>query len=168
VIKKINKKNIQIKNEILYTEWVPAGIFVKIVVSFVSILILSLSIVISILAYKELAFVGIILGIMTLFIFLMYWNYRGLRITLTKNQLDVKYGIFNHKNIPLNAITKCDITKARFKTYGGAGIRLGLDGSSAYNTDFGEAVKLTFQHGRPFLFSTRNPQDICNLISEYK
>jgi hypothetical protein len=168
VIKKINEKNIQINDEILYSEWVPAGIFVKIIASFVSVLMLSLCIVIFVLAYEELAFVSIILGIITLFIFLMYWNYRGLRITLTKNQLDVKYGIFNHKSIPLNVITKCDITKARFKTYGGTGIRLGLDGSSAYNTDFREAIKLTFQHGRAFLFSTRNPQDICNLISEYK
>ena len=48
----------------------------------------------------------------------------------------------------------------------GVGIRFGLDGSWAYNTDFGEAVKLTFKSGRPFVFSTRNPQKICNLIHE--
>lgn len=96
----------------------------------------------------------------------MYWNYRRLKITLTKNQLEVIYGIFNHKRIPLTKITNCDITKTNFKTYGGVGIRLGLDGSWAYNTDFGEAVKLTFHSGRPFIFSTRNPQKICNLIDE--
>ncbi len=64
-------------------------------------------------------------------------------------------------------ITNCDITKARFRTYGGIGIRFGLDGSLAYNTDFGEAVKLTFQSGRPFVFSSRNPQKLCNLINEF-
>jgi len=96
----------------------------------------------------------------------MYWNYRGLKITLTKNQLEIAYGIFNRKKIQLNNITSCDITKANFRKYGGVGIRLGLDGSWAYTTDFGEAVKLTFQSGRPFVFSTRNPQKICNLINE--
>jgi len=96
----------------------------------------------------------------------MYWNFRGLKITLTNNQLEVAYGIFNHKRINLNNITSCDITKAHFRTYGGVGIRFGLDGSWAYNTDFGEVVKLTFQSGRPFVFSTRNPQKIYNLINE--
>ncbi|GAG99513.1 unnamed protein product [marine sediment metagenome] len=96
----------------------------------------------------------------------MYWNYRGLKITLTNNQIEVVYGIFNHKKIPLNTITSCDITKANFRTYGGVGIRFGTDGSWAYNTDFGEAVKLTFQDGRPFVFSTRNPQKVCDLINK--
>jgi len=50
--------------------------------------------------------------------------------------------------------------------YGGVGIRFRLDGSWTYNTDFGEAVKITFQSGRPFVFSTRNPQKICNLIND--
>jgi len=93
-------------------------------------------------------------------------NYRRLKIILTKNHLEIEYGIFNHKRFPLHTITGCDITKAHFKTYGGVGVRLGLDGSTAYNTDFGEAIKLTFQSGRPFVFSTRNPQGICNLIRE--
>ena len=41
----------------------------------------------------------------------MYWNYRGLKITLTSNQLELAYGSFNHKRIPLNKINSCDITK---------------------------------------------------------
>ncbi len=101
----------------------------------------------------------------SLLIFLMYWNYRGLKITLTSNQIEVAYGIFNHKRIPIKKITSCDKTKANFRTYGGVGIRFGVDGSWAYNTDFGEAVKLTFQSGRPFVFSTKNSEQICNLIN---
>ncbi len=164
---KINKENnTQKNNERLYEEWVPAGRFVKAMFLFVCLLIISLGIIFSAFEPELLAFIAIILGAVSLFIFLIYWNYRGLKIILTNNQLEVKYGILNRKRIPLKAITSCDITKARFRTYGGAGIRLGLDGSSAYNTDFGEAVKLTFQKGRPFLFSTRNPQKICNLINE--
>ena len=166
MIKLINENNIQKNEELLYKEWIPVVKFVKVLVLFVCLLIISIGIIITAFKPKELTFLGIIFGAVSLFIFLMYWNYRGLKITLTANQLEVAYGILNHKRIPLKAITSCDITKARFRTYGGVGIRLGLDGSSAYNTDFGEAVKLTFQQGRPFLFSTRNPQKICNLIHE--
>jgi len=166
VIKKIKEKNIQKNDEILYVEWVPAGRLVKGLVLFVCVLCISIGIIITAFNPGELAFIGIMLGAVSLFIFLMYWNYRRLKITLTSNQLEVVYGIFNHKKIPLNAITSCDITKANFRTYGGVGIRFGVDGSWAYNTDFGEAVKLTFQSGRPFVFSTKNSQKICNLIKE--
>lgn len=166
MIKKINQNNILKNNEIVYTEWVPAGRFVKIVILFVCLLILSLGIIIFAIRPEELEFIGIIFGAVSLSIFLIYWNYRGLQITLTNNQLEVAYGIFNHKRIPLNKITSCDITKASFRIYGGVGIRFGVDGSWAYNTDFGDAVKLIFQSGRPFVFSTRNPQEICNLINE--
>ena len=164
---RIDKENkLQNNNEKVYTEWVPLGKFVKVLILFVCLLILSLSIIISAFIHRELVFMGIILGVVSLFIILMYLNYRGLKITLTSNKLEVAYGIFNHKEILLKKITRCDITKAYFSTYGGVGIRLGSDGSWAYNTDFGEAVKLTFQNGRPFVFSTKNPQKICNLIHE--
>lgn len=162
----IKENNSQKNDEIVYTEWVPAGKFVKAVILFAFLLILSLSIIIPVIISEELWFVGIISGVVSLLIFLFYLNYRGLKINLTSNQLEVSYGIFNHKRIPLIKITSCNITKAHFRIYGGVGIRFGLDGSWAYNTDFGEAVKLTFQSGRPFLFSTRNPQKICNLIHE--
>lgn len=166
MIKIINENNIQKNEELLYKEWIPVGKFVKVLVLFVSLLIISIGIIITAFKPKELTFLGIILGVLSLFILLLYWNYRGLKITLTKNQLDVEYGIFNHKKIPIKKITRCELTKANFRKYGGVGIRFGLDGSLAYNTDFGEAVKLTFQYGRPFVFSTRNPQEICNLINK--
>jgi len=132
----------------------------------VSILIVSIGIIVSAFNPKEFASIGIIFGAVSIIIFLFYWNYRGLKITLTNNQLEVNYGIFNRKKISLNTITSCDITKANFRIYGGVGIRYGTDGSWAYNTDFGEAIKLTFQYGKPFVFSTKNPQKICDLISK--
>ncbi len=166
MIKIIKVNNIRKNDEILYAEWVPAGKFIKVLVLFVCLLIFSSGIIITAFKPQELTFLGIICGVVSLLIFLIYWNYRGLKITLTKNQLDVEYGIFNHKKIPIKKITRCEITKANFRIYWGVGIRLGTDGSWAYNTDFGEAVKLTFQDGRPFVFSTRNPQEICNLINK--
>ena len=167
MIKKIKENKIQKNDEILYVEWVPAGRFIKGVMLFVCLSFISISIIISAFNPKELAFLGIIFGAVSIIFFFVYWNYRGLKITLTNNQLEVNYGIFNQKKIPLNTITNCDITRADFKTYGGVGIRYGLDGSWAYSTDFGEAVKLTFQYGRPFVFSTKNPQKICNLLNEF-
>ena len=166
MIKIIKENNIQKNDEILFAEWVPAGKFIKVLVLFVCLLIFSIGIIITAFIPKELTFLAIICGVVSLFIFLIYWNYRGLKITLTKNQLDVEYGIFNHKKIPIKKITICEITKANFRNYWGVGIRLGVDGSWAYNTDFGEAVKITFQDGRPFVFSTRNSQEICNLINK--
>ncbi len=166
MIKKIKENEIQKNDEIVYVEWVPAGRFVKGVMLFVCLLFISIGIIIFAFNPKELMFLGLIFGAVSIIIFLLYWNYRGLKISLTNNQLEVVYGIFNRKKIPLNTITSCNITKADFRTYGGVGIRFGTDGSWAYNTDFGEAVKLTFQSGRPFLFSTRNPQKICSLIRE--
>ena len=162
----MNENNIKKNEELLYSEWVPAGRFVKVVILFVFLLIMTIGIIFTALMPKELMVMGITFGGVSLFILLLYWNFRGLNITLTKNQLEVVYGIFNHKRIPLQKISKCEITKANFRTYGGIGIRLGLDGSWAYNTDFGEAVKLLFEKGRPFVFSTRNPQKICNLINK--
>ena len=64
---------------------VPAGRFVKVVLQFVCLLIISLGIIISAFRPKELAFIGIIFGAVSLFIFLMYWNFRGLKITLINN-----------------------------------------------------------------------------------
>jgi hypothetical protein len=166
VINTITIDNTQKNNEILYTEWVPAGGFVKTIVLIVFLLFVSLGIVFTVLQPLGLSYIGIIFGVVGIFIFLFYWNYRGLNIIITKSILDVEYGVFNRKRIPLSKITSCETTKARFRTYGGIGIRLGVDGSWAYNTDFGDAVKLTLIDGRPFVFSTRNPQKICTLIHE--
>ena len=162
----VKENNLQKEDEIVYTEWVPLGKRVKVIILFVCLLILSLGILIFALIPEELIFIGIILGAVSLIIFLIYWNYRRLKITLTRDNLEVIYGIFNHKIIDLKKITRCDITKANFRTYGGVGIRFGSDGSWAYTTDFREAVKITFQYGRPFVFSTKNPKKICNLIHE--
>jgi len=160
------ENNSQKNREKLYVEWVPVGRFVKIIMLFVFVLIFTIGIIFTAFMHGELMVMGIIYCGISLFIFLLYWNFRGLRITLTNNQLEVDYGVFNHKKISLQEISGCEITKANFRKYGGVGIRFGLDRSWAYNTDFGEAVKLILKKGRPFIFSTRNPQKICNLINE--
>jgi len=160
----MKSKNITENNDNLYNEWVPIGKLVKILISLVLVFSIFCIIIISALESQVMIFLLIILGGLCVFLLFIYWNYRGLQITLTKNQIEVKYGIFNHKIIPLKNITSCEIIKANFRNYGGVGIRLGFDGSVAYNTDFGEAIKLTYLNGKPFAFSTRNPQKIRDLI----
>ncbi len=150
-----------------YSEWVPVGRFVKMIIFLFFIFSTSMIIIISVLETQVLMFLLVIFGGVSILILLTYWNYRGLQITITNIQIEVKYGIFNHKLIPLIEIMSCEIIKATFRKYGGVGIRIGFDGSVAYNTDFGDAVKLTCQHGKPFVFSTNNPQKICNLISKH-
>ena len=163
---KLKENKIQENEEILYEEWVPAGKVVKYIMLIVFILIASIGIIIAAFMHEDFMLIGIIFGAVCLFIILLYWNFRGLQITITSDHLRVNYGIFNRKIIPMQKITGCEETKANFRRYGGIGIRLGWDGSVAYNTDFGEAVKLILQNGRPFVFSTRNSRKICSLIKE--
>jgi hypothetical protein len=74
VIKIINENNIQKNEELLYKEWIPVGKFVKVLVLFVCLLLISIGIIITAFKPEELAFFGIIFGVVSLIIFLMYWN----------------------------------------------------------------------------------------------
>ena len=69
-------------------------------------------------------------------------------------------------NISISNIVSCEPTKANFGKYWGVGIRYGIDHSLAYTASFGNAVKTVLKKGRPFAFSSHNPQEICNLINQ--
>jgi hypothetical protein len=91
-------------------------------------------------------------------------NFRVLEITITENYLDVKYGRFQRKIIPFTKISECEHIQISLREYGGIGIRLGRDGTWAYNTSLGDAVKVIIADERPFAFSTVNPEKVCKLI----
>ena len=91
-------------------------------------------------------------------------NFRGIKIQIRSNRLTVKYGLFNSKSIKLDQIVSCKKVQASFGRYGGIGVRYGLDGSSAYTTSFGNAVEITPEKGRVFVFSSNNPHEICEII----
>jgi hypothetical protein len=80
----------------------------------------------------------------------------------------VSYGILNRKRIPISDIASCEHTKADFGKYFGVGIRYGTDGSLAYSTSFSDAVRINQLRGRPFVFSSNNPEEICSIISRMK
>jgi hypothetical protein len=87
---------------------------------------------------------------------------------LSTKELLISYGILNRKSIPFDEIVSCEPTKASFRRYGGVGVRYGFDGSWAYTTSFGDAVKIIPRSGRPFVFSSSQPEKICNIIRQTK
>jgi len=153
----------------IYSEWVPAGTFVKIMVVFVSAIILfvlSITFLTNV-ALQNPFWIAVSASVLS-FLLLMFRNYRGLEIRVSDKMLQVNYGIFNHKKIPLENIVSCELAKASFRRYGGVGVRLGIDGSWAYTTSFGDAVKIIQRKGRPFVFSSNNSKQICNILNQTK
>ncbi len=94
-----------------------------------------------------------------------FWNYREIRIRLTPRYLDIRYGLLNHKVIPISEIQSCEPTQASFGRYLGIGVRLGRDGSSAYTTSFGPAVEVHSASRRPFVFSSNRAQELSQVIN---
>lgn len=154
---------------ILYSEWVPAGKFVKTIVGFVSLLalfVLVITIWVSISIQNP--SLTAIMAIPLTFLMILYGNYRGIQIRITKKEIVIHYGLLNRKHIQMSNIVSCEPTKASFGKYMGVGIRYGTDRSLAYTTSFGNAVKIVLKKGRPFVFSSHNPQEICNIINQAK
>lgn len=155
--------------DFVFSEWVPAGCFVKAIAGLVSLVILfvlSITVVTGV-AFQNPFWIAVSIAASAFLLFL-FWNYRGIRIRLSKNELLVDYGVFNRKSIPLSYIGSCEVVKASFWRYGGVGVRFGTDGSWAYTTSFGNAVKVTRKKGRTFVFSSSSPQTICKIISQMK
>ena len=155
--------------DVIYMEWVPTGTFVKTLVVFVSavvLFVLSITILTDV-AFQNPFWIAVSASALA-FILLMFRNYRGIKIQLSDKELKVNYGIFNHKSIPLEDVVSCELAKAPFRRYGGVGVRLGIDGSWAYITSFGDAVKIILRRGRPFVFSSNNPKKICSIINQTK
>ena len=153
----------------MYSEWVPAGRFVKAIVGSVCLLflvILAISIWVGF-AVQNPLFV-VIIAVPLAFVLTVYWNYRGIQIRIASRELVIGYGFLNRKHISMSNIVSCEPTTANFGKYWGVGIRYGIDHSLAYTTSFGNAVKMVLKKGRPFVFSSHNPQEICNIINQAK
>jgi hypothetical protein len=153
-----------------YTEWVPAGHLVKGLFAMVSVIIVFVTF--AVFLFGEGLLVEDILGVSLAWVILgilllVYWNYRGLQIKITDQKLSVDYGRFDKKSLLLRDIVSCKKTKS-FGRYLGVGVRVGFDGSLAYTTSFGSALEVTPKLGRVFVFSTKNPDKICQIIEANK
>ena len=154
---------------LVYEEWVAVGTLMKALIGLFSLLItciLLTTIVVGVAIQHP--FLIIVLSSVVAFVLFLFWNYKGIKIQVSNKKLLVNYGIFNRKSIPLEDIISCETIKASFGRYGGIGVRYGIDGSWAYTTSFGNAVKIIPRKGRPFAFSSNNPQQICGIISQTK
>jgi hypothetical protein len=161
---------VKILDEAAYTEWVPAGALVKGLFTLVCVIIVVVSFAVFFFSGGLLvedifgiALAWAILGILLL----VFYNYRGLQIKIADQKLSVTYGRLDKKSFLLNDIVSCKKTKS-FGRYLGVGVRVGLDGSLAYTTSFGSAVEVTPKVGRVFVFSTKNPDKICQIIEANK
>jgi len=151
-----------------YNEWVPAGALVK--GAFLTISLIIVLVTFAVFLFSEELLVEDILGVtfawaILAFLLLVFWNFRGLRIQIKNDRLYLYYGLFNKKSFLLREIASCKKTKA-FGRYLGVGVRYGLDGSMAYTTSFANAVEVTPKLGRMFVFSSRNPDKVCEIITK--
>jgi hypothetical protein len=151
-----------------YDEWVPAGALVK--GAFLTISLIIFLVTFAVFLFSEELLVEDILGVtfawaILAFLLLVFWNFRGLRIQIKNDRLYLDYGLFNKKSFLLREIASCKKTKA-FGRYLGVGVRYGLDGSMAYTTSFANAVEVTPKLGRMFVFSSRNPDKVCEIITQ--
>jgi len=153
-----------------YSEWVPAGALVKGLFVMVSLIVIVVTFAIFIfseeLLFEDILGVSFAWGILAILL-LVFWNYRGLHIRINDKSLSVNYGRFDKKSFLLKDISSCKKTKS-FGRYLGVGVRVGLDGSIAYTTSFASAVEVTPKEGRVFVFSSKNPDRVCEIIKQRK
>lgn len=94
-----------------------------------------------------------------------------LRVTVTRREVIVQYGLFGPR-IPIGAIRDCKAVKYDWMTYGGWGIRRGMDGSWAYNMvgDAGRAVRIEWTDAKGkkqvTLVASPNPDALAAAIQE--
>ena len=151
-------------NEVLYKEWKPISLFVTISISLLIVLLITAIITTSILSPEDKMFTIILCSVLTVFFLLIGINFRGISITITKEDIVVNFGFLNKKKIPIVDLISCEETEATFKKYFGFGVRIGTDSSLGFTTGFGAAVQLKYKDNRPFVFSSKKPQEICQLL----
>ncbi len=99
------------------------------------------------------------------FLILVYLVCRRLDISIDPERVEVRFGIIR-KTIPIEEIVSCEPTHAGFAVGNGrVGISYGIDGTIAFTTSFGDAVKIRKRKGRPFVFSTNRPFEVSEHIN---
>jgi hypothetical protein len=92
-----------------------------------------------------------------------------LRISVTKDEVYVQYGLFGPR-IAVRDIERCAAVDYDWKRYGGWGIRVGLDGTTAYNMvgDQGRAVEIAYSKGaktKKVLVASPDPERLAAAIN---
>lgn len=158
----------QSPSKLLYHEWVPTQLSMRV---FFIVLPLPPVIVIVIFAYIFNCGELLLVSVPLLFLVLLGVNYQGIDIKITPKEIRVCFGIINRKRIPIKDIVACTPTQPDIRRYQGYfGLRWGivrtLDGSRAYLAFDGLAVQIIPARGRAFVFSSKYPRGICDIIEE--
>jgi len=96
----------------VYREWVPAGKLMKSMCGLVFSLFALVLLVIIVFVISLVLVMATIFVIPLAFVGFLFWNYRGLEITVNKQELQVNYGFLNRKKVPLSEIDSYKPTKA--------------------------------------------------------
>jgi hypothetical protein len=106
----------------------------------------------------SLLFGVVMISFSLLTISIIYVIFGFLEITITSRELVVSFRLFIRKRFFLCDIESCEQTRTNARKYFGVGIRYGNDGSLAYSTSFGSAVRITKAGKSPFVFSTNHSE----------
>lgn len=97
---------------------------------------------------------------------ILYYLFYELHITITNDEMDFGFNMFRTR-IKRNDIISCTPVNIKFGTYLGMGIRYGLDGTKAYNTRFGKAIRIKVKgRKRDFVITTNRAEQICSIIGK--
>ena len=98
-----------------------------------------------------------------IFFIILYLNFNRLLVKISPDRIIVKYGLIK-RAVPIKDIISCEPIRPSFGMYGGPGIRYGGDGSLAFMTSFGDAVKIRTASGGIFVFSTNKREEVLKLL----
>jgi hypothetical protein len=122
------------------------------------------------------AFTGVPLGIhpastIALFaldalIIVVFLAFSRMTVRIDPTKVRLRLGVIA-KEVRMEDVVSAAVENAMLRTYGGIGIRYGTDGSMAFLSSVGTAVKLTRRNGRPILFSTRRAPEVSQLVNSW-
>lgn len=162
----IELKNIDNKNS--YTERVWLSIFVIIGFILIEGILIAVTVTTSIKVPATMTITIPICSGIGLLLLLIFINYSSIRITINESEINVKYGVFNKKTIQIDELISYGGTNASIRIYLGFGVRIGTDGSIAFTTRFGKAIRFESADKRPLVVSTNNPEKIITFIDQIK
>ena len=155
----VSMKTIVYREDVPLTHWatIMIGLFITVLTPTIILEILSV--------YKEPRSLWLNI-ILDLFFVVILLNFRKLIIEIDSTYLIASFGIIK-KRINLGEIRSCEPIEATLSVYTGMGIRYGGDGSLAYLPSLGDAVRLRFDSGRPFVFLSKNRDQVLQILTQY-
>ena len=151
-------QSIKYQEEVPLTQWasIMIGLFITVLTPTILLELLSI--------YKETRALLLYIILDSFFIAILP-NFRKLTIVIDKEYLIASFGLIK-KRIKLSDIRDSEPIDATLSVYTGMGIRYGGDGSLAYLPSLGDAVRIHFDTGRPFVFSTKNQEKVLEMLKQ--